>query len=297
MTVLITGICVCVGTGHAVCQNVNEIPDVALVYEIGSDSANYLGFRYYNGDGMTQNVDSALYWIRKSAEAGDIKGAGNLGYLLSMAPEIEHDYPEAIKWLTKASDAGLPTAQSQLADLLRKGLGCEPDTLRAIELYEKSATGGLNDSQYKLIAMMGYKWKELPGDSAVNLGLEYHKKRMYGVSAELFMDAAEKDNVKGNALIGDALSRGEGISRNSELAMEYFLKAAVGGDPSSAFILAEFLEFYPDALQDQKFQKILSTKYKVQSTKDVTSPSFWYEKATQGGVTDSESAYRNLYGD
>lgn len=275
-----------------------DIPEVALVYEIGADSANYLGFRYYNGEGVKQNVDSALFWIRKAAEGGDIKGAGNLGYLLSMAPEIEHDYPEAIKWLTKASDAGLPSAQSQLADLFRIGLGIAPDTIRAMELYEKSGKGGLIDAQYKLIAMMGYKWKLLPADSSVNLGLYYHNNRLFGVAAELFMDAAEKDNPRGNALIGDALARGEGISYNSELAMEYFLKAALGGNASASFTLAEFLEFYPDSLRDERYQAIIN-KFNEEGImdNDLFSPQFWYEKASKGGVVDSQTAFRNLYGD
>ena len=279
-------------TPNVLTRNEDEIPNVALIFEIGADSANYLGFRYYNGEGVKQNIDSALYWIRKAAEAGDVKGAGNLGYLLSMAPEIEHDYPEAIKWLTKAADAGLPTAQSLLADLLAKGLANNPDTLKAIELYEKSAMNGLSDSQYRLIAMMGHKWQELPGDSVVDLGLQYRKKRLFGVAAELFMDAAEKNNPKGMTLIGDALSRGEGVSYNSKLAMEYFLKAALLGEPSAAFILAEFLEFYPDALDNENFREILSKKNGVEVT-----PQFLYGKAAEGGVRDADTAYRKLYGD
>ncbi len=78
---------------------------------------NYLGFRYFNGEAVRQDVDSALFWMAKAAAGGDAKAANNLGYLLAHSDKVTRDYPQAIYWLSKAADAGLPAGRSQLADL------------------------------------------------------------------------------------------------------------------------------------------------------------------------------------
>ena len=42
---------------------------------------NYLGFRYFKGEFVNRNVDSALFWLSKAADGGDMSAANNLGYL------------------------------------------------------------------------------------------------------------------------------------------------------------------------------------------------------------------------
>ena len=134
---------------------------------------NYLGFRYFNGEGVHQDVDSALYWLAKAAGQGDAKAANNLGYLLANSDRVTRDYPQAMKWLGKAADAGVATAESLLADLYRQGLGTPPDTVKAEALYGKAILHGLRDAELKLLAMKGHAWERLPADSLLLLG-QYH---------------------------------------------------------------------------------------------------------------------------
>ena len=277
--------------------NPEELYQTALLYETGNDTLpaditatvdllrlsaekgyaparNYLGFLYYNGEGVAQNTDSALYWIRKAAGEGDIKAAGNLGYLLSQAPDVAHDYQEACKWLKMATEAGLPTSFTQLADLKRQGLGCQPDTLGAISLYEKAIEARIPDAQLRLLAMMGYKWKELPADSALSLGLRYYTGYAPVAGVDLLETAAQKGSAKAMALLGDAYSRGIGVEYDHQRSISYFRKAAREGNPSAQFILAELLDFFPDD--------------------DEENAQYWYEKAAAAGVADSETAYSLL---
>lgn len=293
--------------------------ETALVYEIGNDSimpdpgkssflllraaedgnmeaANYLGFKYYNGEGVTRNVDSALFWIRKAAESRNVKAAGNLGYLLAAAPDIKPDYDEAVKWLYFASEAGLPSAQSLLGDLKQKGLGCVADTMEAISLYEKAITAGLSDTQWKLVSMMAPSWEKLSGDSLTTMGLHYQDRGSFIVSASLFDMGASKDYPKAFTLLGEAYSRGEGVPYNHRLSMENYLKGALSGDPSAQFVIAELLDFFPDEFNEDSYKEIINS-YKPQAMKDewVSSPRFWYEQASAKGVSDSESAHTLLY--
>ena len=123
---------------------------------------NYLGFRYFNGEYIKQDVDSALYWLAKAAGNGDVKAANNLGFLLSNSDVVTRDYKQAIYWLTMATEAGLPAAAGNLADLYRQGLGTPADTVVAEQLYNMAIEGGLPDADKKLLNMMGPIWKIFP---------------------------------------------------------------------------------------------------------------------------------------
>lgn len=174
---------------------------------------NFIGFRYFNGEGIRQDLDSGLYWIRKAAEAGDITAAANLGYLMAEGKGISQDKEKAVQWLTVAAEAGVI------------------------------------DAQMHLIAMQGDKWKYLPQDTVLKKGVEYYTGRAPFLGVKFLEIAAENGSPKAAALLGDAYSHGRGIRYDHQKSVEYFFEAAKGGDPSAQFILAELLDFFPDSLQ------------------------------------------------
>lgn len=202
---------------------------------------NYIGFRYYNGEIVRKDIDSALYWIRLAADDGDITAAANLGYLLADSEEIEHDEEEALKWLTIASEAGV------------------------------------REAQMKWVTMQGHRWDTIPADSILREGLRLYGGRAPIAGTYLLEIAAEKDIPKAQALLGDAYSRGIGVPYDHSRSVEYFYKAAKNGDASAQFILAELLDFFPDTLEEEE------------------NAQYWYEKALEQGITDSESAYQYLF--
>ena len=258
---------------------------------------SYLGYLFYRDKKVENYIDSALYWTEKAAENGDIKAAGNLGFLLTSAPDIPHDYERALKWLEKAADAGLPTSFTNLAELYGKGLGVSPDTVKAINLYDRAIIARVRDAEQRLLAMMGYKWKNLPADSALNMGLYYNSIGAPTVALDLFEDASDKGNAKAMGLTGLAYSRGTGTFYDHDKAMAWFLKSALAGDPSAQFILSETLEIFPDALDEvisvynEQPEEFLVIHPKPG---ELTAAEFWRDKALLGGVADADEAYKRL---
>ncbi|MCH5224663.1 MAG: sel1 repeat family protein [Muribaculaceae bacterium] len=218
---------------------------------------NFIGFRYYNGDHVRQDIDSALYWIRAAGHAGDLTAATNLGYLLTQGEGVSHDEDEAVYWLTKASE------------------------------------GGVKEAQVNLIELMEEKWEALPADSALSLGTRYYVGSAPIIGVKLIEIASRYGSPKSKALLGDAYSKGRGVVYNHQKSIEYFYAAATAGDPSAQYILAELLDIFPDALLELFYDG--ETCY--YEAPILPSPHDLYEKAAEGGVVDSESAYRLLYGD
>ncbi len=254
---------------------------------------NYLGFRYFNGESVTQNVDSALFWLAKAAGNGDAKAAGNLGFLLANSDAVTRDYPQALKWLTIAADAGIPTGEAMLADLYRQGLGTPADTVKAVELYNSAIEKGLQDAELKLMAMMNGKWMKLPADSLLRTGLFYYTHRAPAIGISLFEKLASEGNPKALALLGDAYSRGVGVGYDHDRSTAYFLEAALLGDPSAQFIIAELLDIFPDALPDS-MPAVGQCSLPAINSDSIGNARYWYDKAARQGITDAESAARLL---
>lgn len=311
------------------------IYDLAMLHDIGYDSIpvdsarssalyriaaergygpaqNYLGFRYFNGEAIRQDTDSALFWMAKAAAGGDAKAANNLGYLLANSDKVSRDYQQAVYWLTKAADAGLPAGMSQLADLLRQGLGCSPDTARAESLYTRAIQAGLHDAELKLIAMKGHAWENLSPDSALTLA-KYHYTHGAPLAAVTLFEniisplPASSSSTSSTsssssstpcssstsgyppdadpvatafALLGDAYSRGAGVAYDHDRSVCLYKEAALRGNPSAQFVIAELLDIFPDAI---------TFEIPEQNT-----AAYWYDRAASRGITDARTASSRL---
>lgn len=241
---------------------------------------NYLGYLYGKGykvgnrELIPVDRDSSLMWLRRSADAGDPRAVSNLAYLLlndtvsTLSSETRlHTKAQndsiAFVYLQKGASAQIPTAFSMLGDMYRDGRWVKRDTLMAAANYEAALERGLGDAEARLIALMGRRWQRLSQDSAFNLGLRYYTGYAPGAGVLLLERAAEPLLERGDelpdtvgigaramALLGDAYSRGVGVRYSHDKSLAYFARAALAGNPSAMFILAETLEVFPDALQD-----------------------------------------------
>lgn len=229
---------------------------------------NYLGYLYGKGYKVGDRKlipvdrDSSVMWLRRSADAGDPRAVSNLAYLLlndstiGLTPaERVHNDSIAYVYLQKGATAQIPTAFSMLGDMYRDGRWVKRDTLKAAANYEAALERGLGDAEARLIALMGHRWQRLPQDSAFHLGQRYYTGYAPGAGVLLLERAAEIPDTTGicaraMALLGDAYSRGVGVKYSHDKSLEYFARAALAGNPSAMYILAETLEVFPDALQD-----------------------------------------------
>ena len=246
-------------------------------------------------------------WLRRSADAGDPRAVSNLAYLLlndtvstlsSEAHPCTRAYNDSIAfvYLQKGASAQIPTAFSMLGDMYREGRWVKRDTLKAAANYEAALERGLGDAEARLIALMGHRWQRLPQDSAFHLGQRYYTGYAPGAGVLLLERAAEIPDTTGicaraMALLGDAYSRGVGVKYSHDKSLEYFARAALAGNPSAMYILAETLEVFPDALQD------LPSDFPDRDVaiSRLSDPARLRAEAARSGIRTSTDAHRALF--
>lgn len=274
-----------------------------------SPAENYYGFLLYNGvkGYLEADPDSAVALIEKAADKGDPKAANNLGWLFLEGNGIAHDPEKAAAWFSKAASMGLPAAKAQLADLLREGKGLEKDTAKAEKLYIEAIGGGISDAEDKLLSMMHESYMKLPAREALVKGLYLYLHRAPWAGVLLFERASEAPSdsavtAHALALLGDASSRAQGVPYNHAKSMEYFHKAALLGNPSAQYIIAEHLDLFPDYFAKETADKSSSQKEikdnssdKEETAETEETAAGWYSKAAEAGITTAEAAWRALY--
>lgn len=280
---------------------------------------NYLGYLYGKGykvggrELIPVDRDSSVMWLRRSADAGDPRAVSNLAYLLlndtvsALSSEAHprtsaHNDSIAFVYLQKGASAQIPTAFSMLGDMYRDGRWVKRDTLKATANYEAALEHGLGDAESRLIALMGHRWQRLPQDSAFNLGLSYYTGYAPGAGVLLLEHASEIPDTTGitdttgisaraMALLGDAYSRGVGVKYSHDKSLEYFARAALAGNPSAMYILAETLEVFPDALQDLP-SDFPDREVAIDRLSD---PARLRAEAARSGIHNSTDAHRALF--
>ena len=216
---------------------------------------NYLGYLLRSGKILPADPDSALWYLRRAADLGDLKAAHNIAFLTlgpdASLPADSASAALALGYLRRAADGGLPQAETMLADLYARGQYLPLDSARAVALYEKAVARGFPDAQPRLLNLIGPGLNNLSSSEALAEAVRYWKLGAHAIAVEILSripsDAPEA--ARAYALLGHAASRGLGIPYNHRLANEYFARSAMLGNPSAAFILAETLEIFPDALE------------------------------------------------
>ena len=72
---------------------------------------------YYEGDGVEQNYEKAVYWYTKAAKLGDADAQNNLGNCYQNGEGVEQDYEKAVHWYRKAAKQGNQEAQKRLNEI------------------------------------------------------------------------------------------------------------------------------------------------------------------------------------
>lgn len=101
-----------------------------------------LGDMYLNGDGVKQNYDEALRYLRRAANAGNAIAQNNLAYMYANGKGVERDYEKAFEWGMKSAMQGNAQAQLSMAGAYKRGEGVERDYEKAFEWTEKAAMQG-----------------------------------------------------------------------------------------------------------------------------------------------------------
>ena len=84
---------------HGDCSTFNDHMRFA---ELGDAEAQFfLGVRYYNGEGVSQNYSEAVKWFTKAAEQNIPEAQVNLGKMYLEGKGVKRDPQTAKKWLEK----------------------------------------------------------------------------------------------------------------------------------------------------------------------------------------------------
>ena len=119
--------------------------------EGGCTIAQYnLGVCYYQGVGVTVDIDETIKWWRMAAESGCVEAQNNMGAFYYQGLGVEQSYEEAVRWYTMAAEQGDARAQYNLAECYYYGLGVDENFDMGVELDAKAADQGLADAQCRL---------------------------------------------------------------------------------------------------------------------------------------------------
>lgn len=259
---------------------------------------NYLGYCYGAPLlGLTQNPDSALYWIERGATAPepDPKAFNNLGaILMEGALGIQRDYEKARYWLERGNRAGAATSTAMLAKIYLQGLGVEPDTAAALPLLRIAAGAGIRDAASELAAIVLPQTDTLSPAQALEYALPYYHEKIMSVALPLIQRAALADVPLAVAILAQCTAEGLGLPYNYERAIDLYAHAATLGEPHAQFILAETLQSFPDLLEGR--DKLLQVLTDAATPGETEEPyaTILYRLAARSGVTDAGAALAPL---
>ena len=121
--------------------------NLRLAAEQGDAGAQFnLGFRYHNGEGVTQDYAQAVKWYRLAAEQGVAGAQTNLGVMYDNGQGVTQDYAQAVKWFRLAAEQGDAGAQYNLGVMYAKGQGVMQDYVQAHMWFNLAAAQGDKDS-------------------------------------------------------------------------------------------------------------------------------------------------------
>ncbi len=101
-----------------------------------------IGHLYRKGQGVEQDLDSAVEWYRRAAEVGFARAQANLASMYLRGDGVPQDYAEAAKWFERAAIQGHDIAQYNLALMYERGLGVEQSEPKALAWYYNAARAG-----------------------------------------------------------------------------------------------------------------------------------------------------------
>ncbi|UCF30949.1 MAG: sel1 repeat family protein [bacterium] len=105
-----------------------------------------LGTLYAAGQGVPQDMDLALTWLKRAAEKGDVDSIFNLGVIYEQGMGVAPDLEEAGFWYWQAAERGDSGAKMKLGTMLIKGFGFGPDS-SVVKAITASAEGGVAYAQ------------------------------------------------------------------------------------------------------------------------------------------------------
>jgi TPR repeat protein len=155
------------------------------------------------------------------------KKTKNIEELMRLADDHydKEEYEEALRLYLKTIDDPSdvsPQTQYKIGRMYAKGLGTEADANIATWWYEKAASAGYIDAQF-------------------NLGYLYVEIRLLSDAFLCFSKCAQSGDAEAQNNVGDFYYTGISIEQSYEKALEWYQKAAIGGNADGLFMTGVML--------------------------------------------------------
>lgn len=213
----------------------NELKEIISKAVVGDKVAQKsLGYKYYYGEGLSQDYTKAIYWYKASATHAYPVALYNIGICYQQGTGVTQSYTEAFKWFLRAAEKGDADAQYNVGVYYKNskyGIGVDyKESFRwlkeAIKQGNESAQNRIEDI-YGDIALNG-----IMNDFIINIG-----------TSEIFKSfklLAEQGNQYGQYNLGLCYWRGLGTECNRNEALKWYKLSADQGHKKSKSEIKEW---------------------------------------------------------
>lgn len=199
------------------------------------------------------DIAEGIYWLKRSAEDGNLDSQLALGLRYFYGDKIEHDSALAYKWLLTAALKDNAMAARYIGEYFDEG-GWGPkeewSPEKMLYWYKKASEGGDSWGQYlygiefytgknvkrdfkKAFELFSLSSKQKDANGTFMLAqcywFGYGAKKDKSEAFKLFVKASDFGSAQGALDAGKVLYLGEGAERDVKTALVYFEKAAASG--------------------------------------------------------------------
>lgn len=210
----------------------------AAAEKLGSPIASRnLGILHEKALGVPQDYNKAREFYLAAAMKGVPDANRLMGNLFENGLGVEKNYPKAIDWYKRAVDLGDSTAKINVlaVEKLMKpaAIPAATSTVAAVQnIPTTKANTNPNTVVYTNTVIAGAQSSE----QLYNSGYDAYKLKDYAKAAELWQKAAAvtkptSAKYKAMNMLGQLYQNGEGVEKNYEKALEYFIGASANGLP------------------------------------------------------------------
>lgn len=188
--------------------------------ENGDLEAQYtLGVDYIRGDGVAQNANGGLTWLKKAADAGYGPAANFLGMLYFGGGVVTPDEELSVSYYRRAIALGDVDAKNNFAILFKDGWGVPKDMDAALALFEDAASRDCAAAAYNV----GYL-SEMDENPQLEKAVRYYFK------------AARLGNTSGMVALALLYADGKGVQKDLHFAQDVLRQAIERGDPNAFWV-------------------------------------------------------------
>ncbi len=208
-------------------KNLDDL--LALALSGDAIAATELGERYYTGNSVDKDMETAVAYFTQAADAGYPVAEFILGKFYDEGQVLPHNPTLAFEYYKKAADKDYPLAQYALGQMYYFGKDCEKNDSEALYWILKSADI-LDDSDVYTVLAMIYKESE-------EEDIQDDKKAFFYAQK-----AADMEDENAYNLLGTFYEMGCGTEQDYAKAIHYYRLAAENGVETAYLNLGAFYQ-------------------------------------------------------